>query len=57
MENNKPKRKYVIMYMILNLISSSILMFIMYHNFGKDIAIISGILMLIVIAIAIRYDM
>ena len=57
MENNKPERKHTSMYMMLNLILSSILMFTMYLIFGSDGAIISGELVIIVLAAAIRYEM
>lgn len=57
MENNKPDRKHTSMYMMLNLILSSILMFAMYLIYGSDEAIISGILTIITLAAAIRYDM
>jgi uncharacterized membrane protein YgaE (UPF0421/DUF939 family) len=57
MENNKPDREHTSLYMILTLILASILMFTMHLIFGSDGAIISGILMLIVLASAIRYEM
>lgn len=57
MENNKPERKYVVVYMLINVILSFIFMLIMYHNFGGDTAIISGLLILISLASAIRYEM
>ena len=57
MENNKPKRKHTSMFMMINLILSSILMFAMYLIFGSDGAIISGELIIIIIASAIRYEM
>lgn len=56
MENNKPERKYVVVYMLINVILSFIFMLIMYHNFGGDTAIISGLLILISLASAIRYE-
>ena len=57
MENNKPDRKHTSMFMMINLILSSILMFAMYLIFGSDGAIISGELIIIIIASAMRYEM
>lgn len=56
MENKEPTKKYLGTYMIMMTLFLSIIMLSMYYTFGEDMANISGILIIIAIMSAIRYD-